>query len=57
MFMYILINIFLFVGTHEIDDDTVIQLIKEYNVKNAHTKFDLILYGKSEAIHVLVDSW
>ena len=53
-YWYILTTLFL--STYEIDDDAIIQLIKECNVKNTHTKFDLKLCGRSEAIHVLVDS-
>ena len=53
-FWYILTTRFLI--TYEIDDDTVIQIIKKYNVKNTHTKFDLKLWSRSEAINILVDS-
>ena len=45
-----------FSNTYGIDDDAVAHLIKEYNVKNIHTKFDIKLWSRSEAINVLVDS-
>ena len=54
IFWYILTRRFLI--TYEIDKDTVIQLIKEYNVKNVHTKFKLRLWSRFDAINVLVDS-
>ena len=42
--------------TYDIDNDAVIHLIKEYNVKNTHTKFDMKLWSRSEAINVLAYS-
>ena len=53
-FWYILTTHFLI--TYEIDKDTVMQLIKEYNVNKTYTKFELKLCVRSEAIHDLVDT-
>ena len=44
-----------FLVTCAVKDNAVIQLIKNYNAKNTHTKFELKLWSRSEAINVLAD--